>query len=256
MTEGRWKRGLRRLLPRRIVPHRILAGPLRGMRIVTSWHDYPAAILGRTEHELLAWFDRNVRPGETWLDVGAHYGYTALALSRSVGARGRVFAFEPGAATFGHLARTRALNGLAQLRVLPLGLGTPDTLELRRLGSERGMLGSTIDLGNSVAAASAETPLIARLDWLWPRICEGDRTLHGVKIDVEGMELEVVAGMADLLKTYAPKVVVEVHHGVDRARLRELLIGAGYSGLPAPVERAASPDILLDGHSYYFPALA
>jgi len=49
-----------------------LGGLLKGYVIVTSWHDYPAAILGRTERALLDWFAHNVGSGETWLDVGAH----------------------------------------------------------------------------------------------------------------------------------------------------------------------------------------
>src|SRR5437870_10702962 len=125
MADSRLKGQIRRLLPRGVRPHRILSGPLRGLRIVTSWHDYPAAILGRTERALLDWFEHNVGAGETWLDVGAHYGYTALALSRLVGPQGRVFAFEPMIATCGHLARTRTLNGLRQLTVVPCGLGSP-----------------------------------------------------------------------------------------------------------------------------------
>jgi len=79
------KTWLRPLLPRKIRPMRILGGPLRGQLIVTSWHDYPAAIVGRTELQLLKWFEAHVRKGQTWLDVGAHYGYTAIALSRLVG---------------------------------------------------------------------------------------------------------------------------------------------------------------------------
>ena len=79
---------VRELLPRRHVAHRIMSGPLRGMRIVTSWHDYPAAILGYTERKLTDWLLANARPGETWLDVGANCGYTSLALSRAVGPEG------------------------------------------------------------------------------------------------------------------------------------------------------------------------
>src|SRR3954465_4692650 len=86
---------VRRVLPRSLRPHTILAGPLQGARIYTSWHDYPGAILGTTERPLLDWFRRNVSPGETWIDVGAHYGYTAIALCRLVGPTGRVVAFEP-----------------------------------------------------------------------------------------------------------------------------------------------------------------
>jgi hypothetical protein len=71
------KRFLRRFLPRNIRSQRIFWGPLRGHKIVTSWYDYPSAILGRTERALIEWFSRNVKVNETWLDVGAHYGYTA-----------------------------------------------------------------------------------------------------------------------------------------------------------------------------------
>src|SRR6267378_2914827 len=114
MARRSLKEHVRRLLPKSVRPHRILAGRLRGFRIVTSWYDYPAAILGKTERALLDWFEENVHIGETWLDVGAHYGYTALALSRLVGPAGRVFAFEPMITTAGCVARTRELNRLRQ----------------------------------------------------------------------------------------------------------------------------------------------
>src|ERR1700687_2761905 len=116
---------LRKLLPRRIRRKRILGGPLRGAVIVASWHDYPAAILGYTEHALLGWVGDHVRAGETWRDVGAHYGYTAIALSRLVGPAGRVFAFEPMLSTAGYLAQTRGLNRLAQLTSGPVSLRGP-----------------------------------------------------------------------------------------------------------------------------------
>jgi len=48
VSHSRVKAQLRRLMPKTVGAHRILGGRLRGYRIVTSWHDYPAAILGRT----------------------------------------------------------------------------------------------------------------------------------------------------------------------------------------------------------------
>src|SRR6202040_132627 len=96
MNLHKWtKEIVRKALPRNRRSYRILSGPLKGYRLMTSWHDYPGALLGSTEKPLLEWFARNVGDSETWLDVGAHYGYTAIALSRLVGQKGRVFAFEP-----------------------------------------------------------------------------------------------------------------------------------------------------------------
>ena len=45
--KSEFKAVLRRFLPRSIHKHRILGGPLRGYRIVTSWHDYPDSFIYR-----------------------------------------------------------------------------------------------------------------------------------------------------------------------------------------------------------------
>jgi FkbM family methyltransferase len=241
---------VRRLLPRTLGSHRILSGPLRGYRIVTSWHDYPAAILGRTERRLLEWFERHVRPGETWLDVGAHYGYTAIALSRLVGARGRVFAFEPDLATAGCVSRTRDLNGLRQLTVVPVALGAPESIAAASLPRERGMVDLT---------ASSDDPcpfLIARLDWIWERVCGGLMAVHGIKIDVQGMELEALRGMMRVLRESGPKLVVELHRGVDRSAFLRLIESLGYPGAGEPIdpEGVHSGTRYLDDRSYAFIA--
>jgi FkbM family methyltransferase len=243
---------LRKLMPKTIKDHRIWGGPLRGLHIVTSWHDYPAAILGRTERPLLDWFGRNVSSGETWLDVGAHYGYTAIALSRLVGRRGRVFAFEPMLSTVGYLAQTRLLNHFSQLTVLPVALDVPHNLELRQLLSVRGMVDSTIQRGNW-----NETILAAGLVWFWPQICGDQKQIHGIKIDVQGMEIEVLRGMDELLKAYKPKLVIEVHCGVDRNELLRMVEAVGYSrqGIPIePVKGEVEPKYV-DDRSYAFQAI-
>ena len=243
---------VRRALPRRLGPRRILAGPLRGRRIVTSWHDYPAAITGRTELPLLAWFKAHARTGQTWLDVGGHYGYTALALAECVGPAGRVFTFEPVVASAGCIAQTRVANKLDQITVVPLGLGSPESLDVKRLPITRGMADLTI--GDAADQVWWETIQVARFDWLWPRLNAGNPVVHGVKIDVQGMELEVLDGMRDLLRTHKPALVVELHRGVDRARLLTILTGAGYSPHATPIDAAsgATPETLADDRSYAF----
>jgi FkbM family methyltransferase len=252
----RIKSYLRRLLPRAIRQHLILAGALRGCRIVTSWHDYPAAITGRTERPLLEWFAENVKKGETWLDIGAHYGYTAIAMSRLVGPEGRVFAFEPMISTAGCVAQTRELNKFPQLIVLPLGLANPETLEMKQLPVTRGMVDSTIErtTNHEPRTEWLENIMVARLDWLWPRVCGGSERIDGVKIDVQGMEVEVLNGMIETLRRHHPKLVVEVHTGVDRKELLGLIETVGYSrrALPIePIEGEVEPQYVND-RSYYF----
>jgi len=241
------KRHIRRFLPKSAYSHSILAGSLRGARIYTSWHDYPGAILGTTEKPLLEWFRRNVSTGETWIDVGAHYGYTGIALCRLVGPAGRVVAFEPVLSTAGCVARTRELNGLRQLQVIPLGLAACPNLETRRLPLVRGMADSTI------GPRTWEEPIsVASFDIIWPILCEGNQLVHGIKIDVQGMELEVLEGMRQTLCEQHPKLIVEFHSGVDRAKALELLSSYGYRGPGAPIDTRPSEELYQDDKSYLF----
>jgi len=244
------KEGLRQFFPRSLRRHRILGGPLRGSAIVTSWYDYPAAILGRTERALLQWFGDNVGSGETWLDIGAHYGYTAIALCRLVGSSGRVYAFEPMLNTAGCVSRTSFLNNLPQLTVVPMALGNCSDVAMDSLHVVRGMIDSSLES----TAEFKEPFLVARLDWLWPKISGLDSRIHGIKIDVQGMEIKVLEGMAKLAKQYRPKVLVELHKGVSRPRLLEVIASLGYmhqgtSIEPLPGETAP---LYADNRTYLF----
>lgn len=236
---ARLKNTVRQFLPRTIKPHRIRGGPLQNYRIVTSWYDYPAAIFGYTERPLLDWFAENVRPGETWLDIGAHYGYTALALAQYVGVKGRVLAFEPMLTSAGCIAQTRQLNHLTQLTVLPLALGDAGNLLIQELPTVRGMLDSTRAQGshsNGNEPMWSETLLVVALDQVWQAIAGNDAAINGIKIDVQGMELVVLRGMMNLLQMQHPKLVIEVHEGVARADLLALVEQAGYTSNAIPIE--------------------
>lgn len=229
---GNLKEGLRRFFPRAPVRHRIMSGPLRGRAIVTSWHDYPAAILGRTEPNLLEWFAKNAGKGETWLDIGAHYGYTSIALCNQVGTGGHVYAFEPMLNTAGCVSRTRYLNKLPQLTVVPVALGNGADLAMESLLPLRGMIDSTRQDFNGLK----EPFLVSRLDWLWPRISGPDARIDGIKIDVQGMEIQVLEGMTSLMKQYRPKLLVELHPGVSRPRFLEVIASFGYQTRGIPLE--------------------
>ena len=247
---------LRNFLPRSVRTHHIWCGLLRGQTIVTSWYDYPAAILGYTERPLLDWFAQNVSTGQTWLDIGAHYGYTSVALSCLVGKSGRIFAFEPMLVTAGYVTRTRQLNNFPQLTVVPYGLAVPETIAMVKLPTTRGMVDSTIERtpNDETQEEWLETILVARLDWLWPRICGADVRIDGVKIDVQGMEIEALTGMIDILRSQHPKLVIELHRGVDREKFFHTIELAGYSRHAISIEPVGGEvsTLYMDDHSYFF----
>jgi FkbM family methyltransferase len=82
---------------------------------------------------------------------------------------------------------------------LSYALGAAADLEVRKLPVSRGVVDSTIQEGGW-----EETFEVTKLDWLWPRICGDQPQIHGVKIDVQGMELEVLCGMQDTLRAQRP----------------------------------------------------
>lgn len=198
--------------------------------MVTSWRENFTGLVGRTEPDVIAWFARTARPGQTWLDIGANYGYTALFLAGAVGPTGRVFAFEPKLSTCGFLSQTISLNGLSNITVVPTALDTSESVELRRFQTAGSMA-----VASGATQGPSETVMIARLDWLWPRVCGDNPRIDGVKIDVQGMELGVLQGMTKLLQSYTPNLIVELHAGVDRGAILDHLERCGYECKAYPV---------------------
>lgn len=231
------KKLLRSCLPRTSKAHRILSGQLRGSRIVTSWHDYPAAIIGYAEKELTAWLLQQVQPGETWLDVGAHYGYTSISMCERTESRGRVFAFEPSLSSAACLARTRLANRHWWWTICPFGLDQSPALTGHELPWVRGMIDSQVAPS---AADGTERFLSVALASVWPGLSAGDQKVHGIKMDVQGMEIEALNGMRELLRAFRPKLVLEIHAGVDRTKVVEILRAVGYNTQPESIEKGAT----------------
>lgn len=243
------KEAVRALLPRERRAHRIRGGPLGGRMIYTSWHDYPGAIRGDTEAALLGWLGQTVRPGQTWLDVGAHYGYTALAMAGMVGAEGRVFAFEPVAETAACIARTKDLNQLNQLQIISAGLAAGPGERIDTMPLVRGMADRTAGASQRAVRLTGLLTFVP-FDTIWPRVNEGRGHVDGVKIDVQGMEAQVLSGMTGMLMASHPLLVIEFHRGVDRREILGLLRQCGYSEITKPIEPGSGG--LLDDKSYVF----
>jgi hypothetical protein len=81
-----------------------------------------------------------------------------------------------------------------------------------------------------------------------------DATVHGVKIDVQGMEVEALEGMRDTLTRWRPWVVVELRAGVCREEVVALMREAGYSSDAIAIEPTPEEEVplFLDNRSYAF----
>jgi len=139
--------------------------------------------------------------GMVVLDIGANIGAHTLVLSRLVGAEGAVLAVEPQRRIFHLLCANLALNRIANVRALPVGAGrAPGVAGVPLLDyAAAGNFGGV----SLVTGGPAEPVDISAIDTLNLAAC------HVIKIDVEGMESEVLAGAATTIRRHRPMLYVE-----------------------------------------------
>ena len=135
------------------------------------------------------------------VEVGANVGSHSVGLAKQVGPGGRLVAVEPQAEVFQALCANVALNGLHNVDCLQCALGEePGTLNVRPQDYEReGNFGAV-----SLGVADGSPVAVFRLD----DVFRYDR-LRLLKIDVEGMEAEVLRGASETIKRLRPMLYVE-----------------------------------------------
>jgi len=136
------------------------------------------------------------------------------------------------------------------LTVVPMALGNTTDLAIDSLHSVRGMIDSTLEDPSGLM----ENYFASRLDWLWPRLSGSDLHIDGIKIDVQGLEIQVLEGMSALAKQYHPKLLVELHKGVSRPKLLGVIASLGYLPRGSPVEPlpGESDPVYADDRTYLF----
>jgi FkbM family methyltransferase len=161
-------------------------------------------------------------PGGVVVDAGANIGTHTLALAQIVGPGGRVFAFEPQGRVCQLLAANVALNGIDHVECLRAALSDADgEMPLGNLpaNAQANFGGATLtDLAGHV-----RTPVYALDNFL----ADVNR-LQLIKLDVEGMELQVLRGAAGLLQKHHPAIYAENNRPAQSTALIAFLKESGY----------------------------
>ena len=154
-------------------------------------------------------------------DIGAHHGFVVLTASSAVAPTGSVWAFEPSAANRAVLSRHILWNNLSNVAVLPYALADREGREsFGGVGTSK-----TFRLGGG-----AETVHVRRADQL---VEEGRCPAPTfVKIDVEGAEAEVLAGLLPVLPPTA-RLLIAMHHRAADERCVALLRAASFDVRPS-----------------------
>jgi FkbM family methyltransferase len=154
------------------------------------------ALRGTLEPGLVAAFRRVLRPGMTVVDIGANLGVFTLHALDGIANQGRVIAFEPIPRTYDALRRNLKLNGFADSEVVVThAQAVSDRNGVARMFYEIGNAGHSTLYRKPNAAASEVTVEMVRLDDAVP-----DHSVDVIKIDVEGAEPAVLAGMPEIVR--------------------------------------------------------
>lgn len=146
-------------------------------------------------------FERFVLPGMVAIDVGANIGCHTVALAELTTRRGAVIAFEPIRFLYQCLCGNVALNGIEHVRAYQLALGAEagETLVPPMDFAEDDNFGG-VPLGDWKIG---ESVTVLPLDAMAPK------RVDFMKIDVEGMEQDVLTGAFATIERCAPVLYVE-----------------------------------------------
>ncbi len=159
---------------------------------------------GAWEPETFAVLDTHLAPDADYLDIGAWIGPTVLYAAKKAH---HVWAFEPDATAFRHLAWNVALNGLDNVSALPVALsGRTGIARMASFGGEPG--DSMTSLLNADARGGTD---VVTLDW---DAFARDADLSAVtlvKIDVEGAEFDLLPALLPWLRAQRPALYLSTH---------------------------------------------
>ncbi|MFI4957140.1 MAG: FkbM family methyltransferase [Gammaproteobacteria bacterium] len=152
--------------------------------------------------------ERVLRPGDVFVDVGAHLGIHTLAAARAMQRCGKIIALEPCESTCNFLRRTVHMNGLADITEIQQAAISNVTGELPfylAMGSPQHSLYSFGSSGFSNDSVMVNA-------WKLDDILLNQPVINLIKIDVEGAETDVIEGAALTLQRF-PDIALIVEFG-------------------------------------------
>ncbi|WP_419757406.1 FkbM family methyltransferase [Acidisoma sp.] len=192
-------------------------------------------------------FDILAAPFGVFIDVGANIGTHTLGIARHLGRGGRVYSYEPQRLLFQMICGSLALNAVTNVFCMNEAAGAaPGKIAVPQFDYFSPMNFGSVEFGPQQREkldqirgddpAKAEFVRVSTIDHL--ELAE----VHVIKIDAEGMELDVLAGAQETIARCTPILLVE-YLKVDRKLLLAVLKCAGYQVYQFDINVLAIPKV-------------
>lgn len=145
----------------------------------------------------------HLQAGDTFVDVGANVGVYSLLAAGIAGVE--VVSYEPSSIPWSRLVENVEINGLTSVRVCPCAVGSEAAMVPMTMGED------TTDRVVTAAESGRPVQLVPQVTLdgeLEGGALDGCRVAL-VKIDVEGLEPEVLAGARRLIENQRPVLLIE-----------------------------------------------
>jgi FkbM family methyltransferase len=166
--------------------------------------------------------------GKVVYDVGGHVGLVTMFFARETEETGRVVTFEPNPQNYNAILDHIELNGFTNVQVIQIGLASKrETLKFVVTDSALG----TADPSKQKHLLRQEGVKVFQIE---VDTMDNQITVNNlpkpdfVKIDVEGLEIDVLRGMSQTISNYRPEIFIELH-GTSEQEIAEFLLSYNYN---------------------------
>lgn len=193
-----------------------------------DWIQENIFFLGEYENAELKMLEKHLKPGDTFIDLGANLGIYTLHASRIVGEKGKVISFEPFSINHNAIKKHIEINTLSNVRLEKLAVGSESGTITMYLDETEGNLGMVT--ANYIENAKEETVEIVSIDeYLKSKPLQ---KIDFIKIDIEGFEYPTLLGLKNTLEKYHPAILIEILEDSGTTqndeKVHEFLYNLGY----------------------------
>jgi len=188
-----------------------------------------AILLGLVyEPDTIEYILANCKEGDI-VQAGAYFGDFLPALSESCGENAKIWSFEPSSENYRCARITLDLNGIENVELHNIGLGSEDSeVDLRiRDGDGYASGGGSTIMDSTSSDGSFEKVTVRPID----EVIGDEREVSIIQLDVEGYEINALSGGIKTISRCKPILIVEVHPGSDTLEspwFKENILGLGY----------------------------